>query len=244
MDRMLVVVFQNESIAFEGKRALLQLDRDGSISVYAYAVVAKTANGSTTVNQSEDFGPHGTLAGNSLESFLSLLGGPMSLAAVEFGAGAGASAHLDRARLGADFMEEVAEVLLPWRIAVIAEIAEGWTTPVDAAMEAIGGVVLRRALSRVKNTVDVEDVTAIRADMAQLKAEQTKVHTDRKAKLQEKIDWLDSKLRAQFQRAKDGRQAAERDAQAKVHVRKAKAASASVAASSQCELEEKSTASR
>jgi len=199
-----------------------------AVLVYAYAVVAKTANGSTTVKQSEDFGPHGTLAGTSLGSFLSLLGGPMSLAGVEFGAVA--SAHLKRTRLGADFIEEVAEVLLPWRIAVIGEIAEGWTTPVDAAMEAIGGVVLRRALSQVKNTVDVEDVSAIRADMAQLKAEQTKVHTDRKAKLQEKIDWLESKLRAQFQRAKDGRQAAERDAQAKVHVRKAKAASASVAA--------------
>ncbi len=228
MDRMLVVAFQNESNAFEGKRALLQLEMNGSISVYAYAIVAKNANGSTTVKQSEDFGPHGTLAGNSLGSFLSLLGGPMSLAGVEFAAGA--SAHLKRTRLGADFIEEVAEVLLPWRIALIGEIAEGWTTPVDAAMEAIGGVVLRRALSQVKNTVDVEDVSAIRADMAQLKAEQTKVHTDRKAKLQEKIDWLESKLRAQFQRAKDGRQAAERDAQAKVHVRKAKAASASVAA--------------
>src|SRR5229473_6127854 len=242
MDRMLVVVFQNESNAFDGKNALLQLERDGRISVYAYAIVAKNPNGRATVKQSEDFGPQGALAGNSLGSFLSLLGGPTNFAAVEFGAGA--SAHMNGARLGADFVEEVAEVFLPWRIAVIAEIAEGWTTPVDAAMEAIGGVVLRRALSRVKNTVDVEDVTAIRADMAQLKAEQTKVHTDRKAKLQEKIDWLDSKLRAQFQRAKDGRQAAERDAQAKVHVRKAKAASASVAASSQCELEEKSTASR
>ncbi len=221
MDRMLVVVFQNESNAFDGKNALLQLDRDRRISVYAYAIVAKNPNGRATVKQSEDFGPQGALAGNSLGSFLSLLGGPTNFAAVEFGAGA--SAHMNGARLGADFVEEVAEVFLPWRIAVIAEIAEGWTTPVDAAMEAIGGAVLRRALSQVK-TVDVEDVTAIRADMAQLKAEQAKVRADRKAKLQEKMDSLDSRLRAQFQKARDRRRAAEREAQAKVHVRKAKTA--------------------
>ena len=227
MDRMVVVVFQNERDAFEGKRALLQLDRDGSISVYAYAVVAKTANGSTTVKESEDFGPDGNLVGNSLGSFLGLLGRSISLWAVEFAA----VAQLNRTRLGADFIEEVAEVFLPWRIAVIAEIAEGWTTPVDAAMEAIGGVVLRRALSQVKNTVDLEDVTAIRADIAQLKAEQAKVHADRKAKLQERIDSLEAKLRAQFQKARDRRRAAEREAQAKVHVRKAKGASARVDAS-------------
>ncbi len=45
MDRMLVVVFDNESKAYDGKKALLQLDGEGSISVYAYAVLAKHADG-------------------------------------------------------------------------------------------------------------------------------------------------------------------------------------------------------
>ena len=40
MDRMLVVVFDNENKAYEGKKALLQLDGEGSISVYAYTVLA------------------------------------------------------------------------------------------------------------------------------------------------------------------------------------------------------------
>lgn len=35
MDRMLVVVFDNESKAYEGSRSLQQLDGDGSIAVYA-----------------------------------------------------------------------------------------------------------------------------------------------------------------------------------------------------------------
>ena len=66
MDRMLVVVFGNEAKAYEGKKALLQLDGEGSISVYAYAVVAKNADGSATVKQGDDAGPLGTLVGTSL----------------------------------------------------------------------------------------------------------------------------------------------------------------------------------
>ena len=41
MDRMLVVVFNNESKAYEGKKALLQLAGEGSIGVYGYAVLAE-----------------------------------------------------------------------------------------------------------------------------------------------------------------------------------------------------------
>ena len=41
MNRMLVVVFDGEGKAYEGKKALWALDAEGSISVYASAVVAK-----------------------------------------------------------------------------------------------------------------------------------------------------------------------------------------------------------
>ena len=49
MDRMLVVVFDNESKAYEGKEALLQLDGEGSITAYGYAVVAKDSDGNPMV---------------------------------------------------------------------------------------------------------------------------------------------------------------------------------------------------
>ena len=49
MDRMLVVVFDNEVKAYEGQRALVQLDGEGSISVYASVVLTKHADGTATV---------------------------------------------------------------------------------------------------------------------------------------------------------------------------------------------------
>ena len=67
MDRMLVVVFDNESKAYEGKKALLQLDGEGSIGVYGYAVLARNADGGASVKQGDDVGPIGSLVGTLAE---------------------------------------------------------------------------------------------------------------------------------------------------------------------------------
>jgi uncharacterized membrane protein len=232
MDRMLVVVFDNESKAYEGKKALLQLDGEGSISVYAYAVLAKHADGTATVKQGDDSGPIGTLLGTSFGSLIGLLGGPVGLAiGPTAGLAVGTAADLNNARIGEDFIDDVSKMLVPNRVAVVAEIEEDWTTPVDTRMEAIGGSVFRRALSDVKQTIHEENVAAMQADLAQMKAEHAKAHADRKAKLQDKINQLDSKIQAQLQKAKDRREALERQAQAKVQVLKAKAAAAEAKAS-------------
>ena len=189
MDRMLVVVFDNEVKAYEGKKALLQLNDEGSISVYAYAVLAKHADGTATVKQGDDSGPLGTLVGTSLGSLIGLLGGPVGLAiGAAAGLAAGSAADLNNARIGDDFIDDVSKQLLPNRVAVVAEIEEDWITPVDTRMEAIGGIVFRRALSDVRKTVDDEEVAGMKADFAQMKAEHAKAHADHKAKLQEKLN--------------------------------------------------------
>jgi uncharacterized membrane protein len=225
MDRMLVVVFDTEIKAYEGKRALRDLESDGSIVIYASAVVAKNAEGTATVKQSDDPGPFGTLVGTSLGSVIGLLGGPAGFAiGAAVGLIAGGTADLRNARVGDDFIDDVTKKLTPNKFAVVAEVQEDWTSPVDTRMEAINGTVFRRALSDVKDTVDDEDITAMKADFAQLKAEHAQARADRKAKLQEKINQLDSKIQAQLEKAKERRVAAEQRAKAKVEILKAKAA--------------------
>jgi len=232
MDRMLVVVFDNETKAYDGKRALMQLDNEGSISVYAYAVASKHADGTVTVKQEDDYGPIGTLVGTSFGGLIGLLGGPVGFAiGLATGAVAGAAVDLHNVSIGGDFIEDVSKALTPNKFAVVAEIDEDWTTPVDTRMEAIGGTVFRRALSEVKHTLHEENVAAMKADLAQMKAEQAKAHADRKAKLQEKINQLDSKIQAQLQKAKERRETAQREDQAKVQVLKAKAAALKAKAS-------------
>jgi uncharacterized membrane protein len=232
MDRMLVVVFPNESKAYEGKRALQQLDSEGSISVYAYAVLTKNADGTASVKQGDDVGPIGTLVGTSLGSLIGILGGPVGVAmGAAAGMAAGSALDVNNVRVGTDFIDDVQKVLVPPNVAVVAEVDEEWTTPVDTRMEAIGGNVFRRSLSEVRDKVDDEDMAAMKADLAQLKAELAKAHADRKAKLQEKVNQLDTKIQAQLQRAKEKRDAAQRKAQAKVQALKAKADTAKAKAS-------------
>jgi len=225
MDRMLVVVFDNENKAYEGKKALLQLDGEGSIGVYGYAVLAKNADGSASIKQGDDVGPIGSLVGTSLGSLIGVLAGPVGLA-VGAGAGllAGGAADVNNVGIGYDFIDDVSKVLSPNRFAVIAEVDEDWTTPVDTRMESLGGTVFRRALSEVQEQIHDENVAAMKADLAQLKAEHAKAQADRKAKLQERINQLDSKVQAQLQNAKDRREALQRKAQAKVQFLKDKAA--------------------
>ena len=230
MDRMLIVVFDNETKAYEGKKALLQLDNEGSIGVYAYAVVAKKADGTASIKQGDDSGPLGTLVGTALGSLIGVLFGPVGLAVgATAGFTGGASVDLLNAGVGEDFIDEVTKYLLPSKVAVVAEIEEDWTTPVDTRMEAIGGIVFRRALSDVRHQIHHENVAAMKADMAQFKAEHAQARADRKAKLLEKINQLDTQIQAQLEAAKEKRQAAEREAQAKAHILKSKATAAMAA---------------
>jgi uncharacterized membrane protein len=224
MDRMLVVIFPNESKAYEGRSVLQQLDSEGSISVYGYAVLAKNPDGTAEVKQGDDVGPIGTLVGTSLGSLLGVLGGPVGMAAgAAAGMAAGSAIDLNNTRVGADFIDDVQKFLVPPNVALVAEVDEEWTTPVDTRMEAIGGNVFRRALSDVAEKMDDEDVTAMKADLVQLKAERAKAQADRKAKLERMINQLDSKIQARLQAAKDRHDAALRKAQAKAQLLKARA---------------------
>jgi uncharacterized membrane protein len=224
MNRMLVVVFDNEGKAYEGKQVLWSLDAEGSISVYASSVVVRNRDGLTDVKQ-EDPGLLGTLVGTPVGALIGLIAGPTGAAiGAAAGLATGMFADLDNVRIGDDFIDDVQKALSPGQAAVVAEVDEDWTAPVDTRMEAIGGRVYRRALSDVRDTGNDEDTAAMKADLAQTKAEHAQARADRKAKLQERMNQLDSKLQARLQKAKDRREAAKKLAQAKIAVLKTKAA--------------------
>jgi uncharacterized membrane protein len=223
MDRMLVVVFDNESKAYEGKKALTRLDDEGSINLYAYAILAKRADGTVTVKQNDDVGPIGTLVGTSVGALIGVLGGPVGLAAgVTAGAAGGSIFDLHNLRIGDDFIDDVSKALSPTKVAVVAQVDEEWTTPVDNRMEALGGTVYRRALSEVTDTANQEELTAMKADLAQYKAEAAKESADRQAKIQKKVEHLESKIQAHLQKVQDRRRTAERQAQLKAQFLKGK----------------------
>lgn len=202
MERMLVVIFDNEKKAYEGASALRQLEREGSITVYAGAVLAKDANGTTKVKQVDDLDPVGALLGTSVGGLVGLLAGPVGVAiGAVSGLAVGALSDVADARVGDDFVEEVAKSLTPGKVAVLAEVDEEWTAPVDSRLEGLGGIVIRRALWDVREQMRKERIAAMQADLVQIKEEVSKANAERRAKLQVRIDRLQEKIDEQQTKA-------------------------------------------
>jgi len=222
MNRMLVVVFDDEGKAYEGRKALLELSAKGSIFVFASAVLAKSSDGTAAVKEQDD-APLGTLLGTSMGTLIGLLAGPVGTAIGALGGlTLGLMTDIDASRIGSDFIDDVRKALSPGKVALVADIDEEWTTPVDTRMEKLGGTVFRRRFSDVRDTANDEDAAAIKADIEQLKAEHAEAEAGRKAKLRDRLNELDARLRARVEKAKERRLAAQRAAQAKAELLKSR----------------------
>lgn len=227
MERMLVVVFDNEKKAYQGQSELKKLEQEGSISIYDGAVVVKHADGTVSVKELDPAWPVGMLSGSAVGGLIGLLGGPVGLAiGATSGLALGAIYDADSARVGVDFVDDVSKALAPNKVAVVAEVEEEWTTPLDTRMEAIGGTVLRRALWQVEEQVRREEIDAMKADLNQMKSEISKANAERKAKLQKKIDQLQAKIDARQKKSKERFEAFQAGQKAKHEVFKKNAAAA------------------
>jgi uncharacterized membrane protein len=219
MDKMLVVVFSTEAKAYEGSKALSDLDQEGSIVLYATSVIAKDANGNVTVKQEADQGPLGTTVGLLTGTLVGLIAGPAgAVAGAYLGTVGGGMFDLSRAGVATDFVDEVAGSLKPGKVAVVAEINEDWVTPVDTRMEALGGEVLRRARTEVVDAQITSEQTAMKEEIAELKAEASKATGEAKSKLQKRVDATNARLRGLQSRAQAAFDADQAQLDAKLQV--------------------------
>lgn len=224
MERILVVVFDDETKAYEGSHALKQLDSDGSIAVHAETVIKKNSDGTVTVKQSNDELPVRTFGGTAIGALIGLLEGPIGAGVgAAVGALAGTIADLGVAGVDAEFVDDVAATLKPGKCAVIAEVSEEWVTPLDTRMEAIGGTVLRAARESVEYDQITRDVARLRGEINEMKAEHAKARADRRAKLKGRIDKLEAKLQAKLDEASERQRRIKQETEAKVKALQKKA---------------------
>jgi uncharacterized membrane protein len=225
MERLLAVVFNNEAKAYEGLRAINQLDAEGSLITYAARVIQKGPDGKISARQTEDSFPLQTTKGLLLGSLIGVLGGPvgMGIGAV-VGTSAGAIGDLNIADLNMDFVDEVAAALTPGKIAVLADVNEEWVTPVDSQMESLGGVVFRPGRKHFEAEQRARDVADLKVELADLKAEHAQARADRKAKLQARMDDLNTKLQKKLEQANQRSQQIKAETDAKVQALQKKAA--------------------
>ena len=227
MEKMLVVVFDNETKAYEGSQALNQLDYEGSITIYAKAIICKSPDGTVTMKQGEDDFPVRTVSGTAIGSLIGLLGGPAGLAVGALaGTLAGGMADLFVAGINSDFLGEVSKALTPGKYAIVADISEEWVTPVDVKMEALNGFVYRAPKKSVEEAQRARDIAELQAEIDQMKAEHAGAKAERKAKLQAKIDGLNAKLQSKLEQSRQRSEQVGNEMEAKVKALQQKAAKA------------------
>jgi len=165
MDNYVSIVFDNDSKASDGLHALWNLDAQGDITVHGAAVIHRDRYGYTDVATKDTDPGVRTAIGIGLGALLGALAGPIGATAGAAAAAAGTGAAIGAASGGvvgltadaakADEHEQAAYesgfALPRGKSALIAEVSEQWTTPIDNMASRLGGTVYRRSKSDIKS---------------------------------------------------------------------------------------------
>lgn len=217
MNKMMVAVFDSETVAFEGLSALKGLHKDGDITVYATAVLVKDASGKVSVKQVVEQGPIGAGLGMLVGSMVGLLAGPVGLAVgASIGSLTGLISDLNKSGIDVQFVDDVSKALGSGKAAVLADVEESWEAPVDTRVAKLGGMVFRRLRSEVVEDQLVRESAAFQAEVKQLKEELAQAHAENKAAIQAQIDEAKKKAQVMQDQAKARIDQAKRETEAKI----------------------------
>ena len=217
MNKMLVAVFDREAMAFEGLSALKDLHRDGDITLYSSAVIAKDKDGKVELRQEADSGPVGTAVGLLTGALMGILAGPAGLAVgASLGGLAGLVFDVNRSGVDMTFVDDVSKTLTGGKFALLAEIEESWTTPVDTRLHKLDGIVFRRLRGEVIADQLVRESAAFEADLKSLNDDLKQAAAENRAAIQRDIERLKTQIKATQDLAKARLDQAKAEADAKV----------------------------
>ena len=160
MRNYVAVVFDDTGKAYEGLHALWQLDGAGDVTVHGTAVVHRDDMGFFQVDTKETHPALGTAVGVGIGALLGALAGPAGAAVgaakgaaigAATGGAVGLAADAGRADTRDQAARETGFVLGIGQSAVIADVSEDWTSPIDTRMRNLGGTVYRREKSAVED---------------------------------------------------------------------------------------------
>jgi len=160
MHNYIAVIFDGTGRAYKGLHALWQLDADADITVHGTTVVHREEWGQFQVDTKETHPALATAVGVGVGALLGALAGPAGAAVcaargAAIGAAGGGVIGMTRDVVRADTRDQAADetafVLGPGQSAVIADVSEDSTLPIDSRMRELGGIVCRRAWSTLQD---------------------------------------------------------------------------------------------
>ena len=204
MNKMLVGVFEREAAAFEGLSGLKDLHRDGDITLYSSAVIAKDKNGKIEVKQAADSGPVGTAVGLLTGSLIGIIGGPAGMAVgASLGSLAGLIFDVNKSGVDVTFLDDVSKILTAGKVAILADVEESWTTPLDTRLHALGGIVFRRLRGEIVEDQLARESAALEAELKALEEDLKQAAAENRAAIQRDIERVKTQLKATQHQAKE-----------------------------------------
>lgn len=240
MHRILVVLFDSESQAHEGRRVLKDLHHEGSVTVYAAAIVTRDHDGQVRVNELRDEGAAPLLASPVIGGLVGLLGGALGaafgigLVTVPFGILSGTtvagfvSFMLDFVKVAdrQQFATDVGTYLVAGKAALIADVDEERMLPVDIRLEAEGGIVYRQPRNDADYLVVERELKALRTEYDVLQEEYASATGPDRAKLEAKSDVVKAQLQGKVKQAREQMEMEHAVAEAKLKLLKEQEATA------------------
>jgi uncharacterized membrane protein len=228
MNKMLVAVFDTEIAAFEGLTALRELHKSGDITLYGTATLLKDSGGKITVKQADEDEPVGAAVGLLSGGMIGLLAGPVGLPiGAALGGLTGLLFDLDRSGINVAFVDDVSKALIPGKAAVVADVDESWTTPVNTRLHKLGAVVFRRLRSEVVEDQLNREAAAFQAELKALDDELRQASAEDKVAIQKDIDAVKKQLKVLQDQAQARLDEAKADMEAKLTALQAQAKDAS-----------------
>ncbi len=196
MENVIAVSFAEDANAYEALTKLKELGDQGQVDLAGAAVIVRQDDGKIVVkDEVGDIGYAGTATGGIVGLIIGILGGPLGvLLGGATGVLIGSLFDMDDADETESVLEALSRSARVGHAALMAEVSEDSPDAVDAAIERLGGTIVRRPLDDVEAEIAaVED-----AQSAAKKAARKRLHEQRRAERKEKIQAKIAELKAKL----------------------------------------------
>ncbi len=153
-----VATFPEESKTYQAFSEIKALGTSRTIKLEDLAIVRRGADGRLELPDIASRGFGSSVAGGLIGSLIGILGGPLGVL-LGWGTGAliGSIRDISEARSDLSLMRHVTENMQPGEIALMGEIEEESTAPVNTVVQHLGGEILRRPSDELERDIETAE---------------------------------------------------------------------------------------
>lgn len=150
-----VATFPEESKTYQAFSEIKALGASRKIKLEDLAIVRRGSDGRLELPDMASSGFGSSMAGGLIGSLIGILGGPLGVL-LGWGTGAliGSLRDISEARSDLSLMQHVTENMQPGQIALMGEIEEESTAPVNTVVQHLGGEILRRPADELERDIE------------------------------------------------------------------------------------------